>query len=80
MVKAAVSILPPDIRALLRLGPEWWLQSWQRLAVRKAGIAADRLRLDSSPPARACVRLGLPPDYLWKAAATSASMRSPAPS
>ena len=80
MVGAAVDILPIWVRHLLGLGQPWHLRPWQRVALKRAGLAADRLRLDSSPAARASIRLGLPSDYLWKAAATSASMRASSPS
>lgn len=80
MIRAAVSILPLPVRHLLGIGQPWHLRRWEGAIVRQAGINADRLRLDSSPAAQASLRMGLPPDYLWKAAATSASMRSSSPS
>lgn len=80
MIRAAVDILPLWARQLLGLGQPYGLRGFERMIVRQAGAAADRIRLDSSPAARASVRLGLSPDYLWKAAATSPSMRSSSPS
>jgi uncharacterized protein (DUF2236 family) len=80
MIRAAVSIVPLPVRQLLGIGQNWSLRHWEGALVRQAGIAADRIRLDSSPAAQASLRLGLPPDYLWKAAWTSASMRSSSPS
>lgn len=80
MLRAAVDILPVWVRHLLGLGQPWHLRRWERMAVKRAGMVADRLRLDSSPAAQASIRLGLPPDYLWKAAATSPSMRASSPS
>lgn len=76
MIRAAVSLVPLRVRHLLGIGQPWNLRPWEGAVVRQAGITADRLRLDSSPAARASLRIGLSPDYLWKAAATSASMRS----
>jgi uncharacterized protein (DUF2236 family) len=80
MIRAAVSIVPLPVRHLLGIGQPWSLRRWEAAIVRQAGIAADRLRLDSSPAAQASLRMGLPSDYLWKAAATSVSMRSSSPS
>jgi uncharacterized protein (DUF2236 family) len=80
MIRAAVTILPLRIRHLLGVGQPWSLRPWERAIVRQAGAAADRLRLDRSPAAQASIRMGLAPDYLWKAAATSASKRSSSPS
>lgn len=80
MIRAAVDLVPLKIRHLLGIGQPWSLRSWERAIVRQAGIGADRLRLDSSPAARASLRLGLPADYLWKSAATPASVVASSPS
>ncbi len=80
MIRAAVDILPLCVRQLLGLGQVHGLRPWERRIVAQAGAAADRLRLDGSPAAQASVRLGHPPDYLWKAAATSPTIRSSSPS
>jgi uncharacterized protein (DUF2236 family) len=69
MIRAAVSIVPLAVRHLLGIGQPWSLRRWEGALVRQAGNAANRLRLDSSPAARASLRMGLPLDYLWKAAA-----------
>jgi uncharacterized protein (DUF2236 family) len=74
LVRAAIHILPPWAGALLR--KERGLSRAERRLVQGIGAAADRLRLDGSPAAEACARLGLPRDYLWKATATPASIRS----
>ncbi|MFZ5671127.1 MAG: oxygenase MpaB family protein [Pseudomonadota bacterium] len=63
-VRAGVDILPDWARARLGLGPRRGLRAWERALLRAAGATADRLHLASSPPAQACVRLGLPADYL----------------
>lgn len=64
LVRAAVALVPPPLRDRLdladRLGPS------ERRLLRAAANAADRLRLDFSPAAQACLRLGLPPDYLHR--------------
>ena len=78
LVEAAIEIVPRWARE--RIGLRGSLPAMKRQLVRQMGASADRLRLDGSPAAQSCVRLGLPPDYLWKAAATSPSMRSSSPS
>jgi len=67
MLRAAVDILPRWVRDRLGLGARWSPGTIERSLVRRAGAAAGRLRLDGSPAAQASIRLGLPPDYLWKA-------------
>jgi uncharacterized protein (DUF2236 family) len=63
-IRAGVEIVPQDIRALLGL-QDRGLAAWERLLVKSAGAAADRVPLPG-PPADACVRLGLPADYLYR--------------
>lgn len=64
LIRAAVGIVPDWARERVDLGRSWDLRPWEHQLIRRATAAADRLRLDSSPAAQACVRLGLPPDYL----------------
>jgi uncharacterized protein (DUF2236 family) len=63
-IRAAVELVPPWVRSILGLGPEWLPHAWEKAIVKGAATVAGRYRLDTSPPAQACVRLGLPPDYL----------------
>lgn len=77
LIRAAVDILPAWCQRVTGLAG---LRSFERPLVTAVARSAGRVRLDRSPPAQACVRLGLPPDHLWKAAATSASIRSSSPS
>ena len=67
LVRAAISILPPWARRQLRLGRRWDLRPAEARLLLTAGRFAQRLRLDSSPAAQACLRLGLPVDYLQSA-------------
>ncbi|MEO1014364.1 MAG: oxygenase MpaB family protein [Pseudomonadota bacterium] len=63
-VRAAIDILPPDVRA--RLGLEGrGLRPFEDVIVRRVARRADRLCLRSCPAAKACERLGLPADYLF---------------
>jgi uncharacterized protein (DUF2236 family) len=65
LVKAAVDLLPEPLKA--RLGLEAaGLSALERGWVRTMAKTADRLVLESAPPARACVRMGLPADWLYR--------------
>jgi uncharacterized protein (DUF2236 family) len=68
MLRGAVDILPVWVRELLGLDARFGLGPRRRAVLRQAGAAANRVRLDSSPAAQACLRLGLPRDHLWNAA------------
>ena len=62
LLRAAISLLPAPLRDRLGLGGR--LQLGERRALRTLAAAADQIRLDTSPAAQACVRLGLPANYL----------------
>jgi uncharacterized protein (DUF2236 family) len=64
-IRAAVQIVPADIRAVLGL-ERHGLKSWEMPLVKSAGRIAERMRLGDTPPIQACERLGLPADYLWR--------------
>lgn len=66
LMRAAVDLLPDWTRDILGLGPDHGLKPWQGRLVRLAGRASDRLVISAAPPAQACVRLGLAPDFLYK--------------
>lgn len=72
LVRAAVDILPGWARERLDLGPADGLSAWRIPVVKALGRAADRLVLESAPPARACIRMGLPADWLYVARASAA--------
>ena len=65
-IRAAVEIVPAEIRARLGLGPRHGLKSWEAALLRRAGALADTIRIPGAPPAQACARLGLPGDYLHR--------------
>ncbi|CAA0124077.1 putative protein [Halioglobus japonicus] len=65
-MRAAISILPPDVRSRLGLENSQQLTGWQRTLVRKGGALADRIVFRSAPPAQASLRMGLPANYLYK--------------
>lgn len=64
-VRAAVDLVPAPIRSVLGLGSSFGLRPLEGRVVGRLGRRADRLLLPSAPPAQACVRLGLPEDYLY---------------
>lgn len=76
LVSAAVDLLPPWLRERLGLTPAYGLSGWQRWAVGRAGLLADRVVLPSGPAVQSCRRLGLPDDYLYSAA-SAGSGRGP---
>ncbi len=67
LIRAAVDIVPAEVRETLGIGPRLGLRPWERPLVRAAGALADRIRLNASPAVQACRRLGLPDDYLYRA-------------
>lgn len=66
MVRAAVAVVPAWVRERIGLGADQELRRGEAALLRWAGRIADRIALPSAPPAQACVRLGLPPDYLYR--------------
>jgi len=65
LTRAAVDIVPREIRILLELDERYGLNGMERALVRIVGTVADRLVLPDAPPVQACIRLGLPRDYLY---------------
>jgi len=66
LVRAAINLTPCWVRDLLGLGDDYGLRSWEALLVQQGSALADRIVLDSSPAVQACIRLGLPANYLYK--------------
>lgn len=65
MVRAAVDMLPPAIRERLGLNARYGLRPLERPVVRLAAACADRIVLADSPASQSCLRVGLPPTYLY---------------
>jgi uncharacterized protein (DUF2236 family) len=65
-VRAAIDMTPPWARSRLGLGSALGLRPGEEVLIRQLGAAADRIPLPSSPAVRACVRLGLPEDWLYR--------------
>jgi uncharacterized protein (DUF2236 family) len=66
LVRAAVEIIPTPVRDRLELPAACGLQLWEVSLMRRIGGAANALLLPSLPAAQACIRLGLPADYLYR--------------
>lgn len=70
LARAAVSILPTPVRERLGLGPDLDLGRADRIALKLVARVAERFSTDDAPPRQACVRLGLPSDFLYRSPAT----------
>jgi uncharacterized protein (DUF2236 family) len=66
LIRAAVSLTPDWVRERLGLTNAYGLRAWEGPIVREAAGLADKVMLRSSPAVHACLRLGLPADYLYK--------------
>jgi uncharacterized protein (DUF2236 family) len=66
LARGAVSILPPVVRQKLALGKAFDLTLFDRLALRAAGMLAERKMDPKSAPCQASLRLGLPVDFLYR--------------
>lgn len=75
IVRAGVDLLPPSLRG--QLGLSGGLSAPERLLLGVLAGTADRVVFRTSPAARACVRLGLPADYLLKARAGGSVVGAP---
>jgi uncharacterized protein (DUF2236 family) len=65
LIRAAVGLVPEAVREVLGLGREWLPRPFELRAIRLAGRMADRLAVPGAPPAQACLRMGLPGDWLY---------------
>lgn len=66
LVRAAISLTPPEVARTLGLEGRLQLAPREVAAVRLLARSADRLLLRNGPPAQACTRLGLPADWLYR--------------
>jgi uncharacterized protein (DUF2236 family) len=74
LARAAVSLLPDEVRRRLELGAAFDLTRADRLILRPAGRLADRVRDRRSPAWQAAQRLGLPGDFAWLSSAAQKRM------
>lgn len=64
VVRAAVDLLPAPFRDRLRLHSHGRITAAERAMLRLAGETLDRAHLPTAPSTQACIRMGLPADYL----------------
>lgn len=65
LVRAAIDLIPADIRAVAGLDERYGLRPFEARIVGRMARRADRIMLRSSPAVQACRRLGLAEDYLY---------------
>ncbi len=66
LIRAAVGLVPPEVQAVLELGPEWMPRPLEQPLIRAAARWADTVAIPGAPPWEACVRMGLPGDWLYR--------------
>ncbi len=66
LIRAAVGLVPPEVRDVLALGPDWLPRPLELRLIRAAARWADRAAIPGAPPWEACVRMGLPGDWLYR--------------
>ncbi|MGB1580519.1 MAG: oxygenase MpaB family protein [Nevskiales bacterium] len=66
-IRAAVELLPEWAFDTLGIDSAMRLKPWEHRLVRTCGYLADRIVFTSSPAVQACIRLGLPKNYLQPA-------------
>jgi uncharacterized protein (DUF2236 family) len=65
LVRAAIELLPSDIRGVLGLDQRFGLPIGAATIVRSMGAVADRVVIKNAPPAQACLRMGFARDFLY---------------
>lgn len=66
LIRAGVEITPATVREILGLDARFGLKRGEARLIRAMGGLADRISVASTPSAQACLRLGLPANYLQK--------------
>lgn len=66
LIRAAIDLVPPKVAEIVGLKASDGLAAWQVPMVKALARGADRVPLRQSPAALSSVRLGLPPDYLYR--------------
>lgn len=68
LARAAVSILPAGVRAVLELGARYDLGRTETHIIKGLAALAERTPIPGSPPVQASRRLGLPANFLFRSA------------
>lgn len=66
LIRAAVGLVPNEVRSVLGLGPEWSPRPLELPLIRAAARLADRIPIPGAPPYEACERLGLPGAWVYR--------------
>jgi uncharacterized protein (DUF2236 family) len=66
LIRAAVGLVPGEVRAVLGLGREWLPRPLELPVIRAAARLADRTAIPGAPPWSACERVGLPGAWLYR--------------
>lgn len=66
LIRAAVGLVPNEVRPVLGLGPEWSPRPLELTLIRAAARLADRIPIPGAPPYEACERLGLPGAWVYR--------------
>lgn len=74
LVRAAIDILPRWVQRNLELGETWKIRPWEVTLVKQIGRRSDGILIRSSPAVQACIRLGLPEDYLYQLPALESAL------
>lgn len=74
LVRAAVDLLPKQVRSRLNIGPEFDLSWRAEKAVAAMVTLSERVPDLDGPAAQACERIGLPRNYLWRTRQTQARL------
>jgi uncharacterized protein (DUF2236 family) len=73
LVRAAVTLVPQEIRHRLKLADFPGFMAFELGLVKKLGRISDRTLIQSNPAVQACIRLGLPNGYLYLRRCTASS-------
>ena len=66
LIRAAVGLVPDEVRTVLGLGREWSPRPLELPLIRAAARIADHTPIPGAPPYEACVRMGLPGNWLYR--------------
>jgi len=66
LIRAAVGLVPAQVRDVLGLGREWLPRPLELPMIRAAARLADRTPIPGAPPYEASVRMGLPGEWLYR--------------
>lgn len=66
LIRAAVGLVPAEVRDVLGLGREWLPRPLELPMIRAAARLADRTPIPGAPPYEASVRMGLPGEWLYR--------------